>query len=496
MFLGVRYIQQTYGGIIMQAESLKSLSPVTAIKPEHNESITPPAPSKFEQEVAEYLVQYPDTQYVDVLLTDLNGIFRGKRLPVSALDKLEAGCFFPGSVFAMDFRGNVVEETGVGQDIGEPDLPCFPIADTLVPSANDPDNVAQLLLTMVTEDEQPFPLEPRNVLARVWEQVKARGLTPVVALEVEFYLVDRERDDTGCLQPPRSPLTQKRDTYSQVYSVDNLNNFADILAEIDGLAIQQGLPADGAVAEAAPGQFEINLNHTDDVLAACDQALALKRLIKLVAEQHEMDATFMAKPYEEHAGSGLHVHISVVDENGTNLFADAEGEDSPLLHKALSGMLDLMSDSMALLAPNMNSFRRFQPGMYVPTQASWGHNNRTVALRIPCGDEDARRIEYRVAGADANPYLVMATILAGLLHGLDKQLPLPEPVIGNGMEQIGVPFPTRQSEALQVLERSEPLKRYLGEDFIEVYRICKYDELLAFERQISDIELEWMLKNA
>ncbi|WP_245879595.1 glutamine synthetase family protein [Zobellella endophytica] len=457
---------------------------------------TASAPSEFEQEVANYLAQYPDTQYVDVLLTDLNGIFRGKRLPVGALDKLEAGCFFPGSVFAMDFRGNVVEETGIGQDIGEPDLPCYPIADTLVPSACDPDTVAQLLLTMVTEDEQPFPLEPRNVLARVWEKVKARGLRPVVALELEFYLVDRDRDDSGRLQPPCSPLTQKRDTYSQVYSVDNLNNFADILAEIDNLAIQQGLPADGAVAEAAPGQFEINLNHTDDVLAACDQALALKRLIKLVAEQHEMDATFMAKPYQEHAGSGLHVHISVVDDQGDNLFADAAGEDSALLHLALSGMLDLMPDSMALLAPNMNSFRRFQPGMYVPTQASWGHNNRTVALRIPCGDDDARRIEYRVAGADANPYLVMAAILAGLLHGLDNTLPLPAPVVGNGLEQEGVPFPTRQSEALQALTESQPLRRYLGDAFVEVYHTCKYDELLEFERRITDIELEWMLKNA
>lgn len=317
-----------------------------------------------------------------------------------------------------------------------------------------------------------------------------------MALEVEFYLVDRERDEAGYLQPPRSPLTQKRDTYSQVYSVDNLNNFADILAEIDSLAVQQGLPADGAVAEAAPGQFEINLTHTDDVLAACDQALALKRLIKFVAEKHDMDATFMAKPYEEHAGSGLHVHISVVDEDNNNLFANADGEDSALLHKALSGMLDLMPESMALLAPNMNSFRRFQPGMFVPTQASWGHNNRTVALRIPCGDDAARRIEYRVAGADANPYLIMATVLAGLLHGIDNTLPLPQPVIGNGMEQEGVAFPTRQSEALQALADSTQLKHYLGEKFIEVYRICKYDELLAFERQISDIELEWMLKNA
>lgn len=456
-----------------------------------------PALTPFEQEVAAYLARYPDTQYVDVLLTDLNGIFRGKRLPVTALDKLENGCFFPASMFAMDFRGNVVEETGVGQDIGEPDLPCYPIAGTLVPSATDSDSVAQLLLTMVDEDEQPFALEPRNVLNRVWQEVKARGLTPVIALELEFYLVDRDRDEQGRLQPPRSPLTQKRDTYSQVYSVDNLNNFADILADIDTIAERQKLPADGAVAEAAPGQFEINMHHGSDVLAACDQALALKRLIKLVAEQYEMDATFMAKPYEEHAGSGLHVHISVTDEQGVNLFSDDQGEDTALLKRSLAGMLDLMPDSMALLAPNVNAFRRFQPGMYVPVQASWGHNNRTVALRIPAGDDEARRIEYRVPGADANPYLVVATILAGLLHGLDNpELPLPAPVVGNGLEQQGLPLPTRQSSALARLEGKTPLKHYLGKDFIEVYRICKNDEQLEFEKRITDIELEWMLKNA
>ena len=147
------------------------------------------------------------------------------------------------------------------------------------------------------------------------------------------------------------------------------------------------------------------------MLEACDDALALKRLVRLMAEKHKMHATFMAKPYEEHAGSGMHIHISMQNNRGENVLSDAEGEDSPLLKKMLAGMIDLMPSSMALLAPNVNSYRRFQPGMYVPTQASWGHNNRTVALRIPCGDRHNHRVEYRVAGADANPYLVMAAIL-------------------------------------------------------------------------------------
>ncbi|PYA78515.1 glutamine synthetase family protein, partial [Serratia marcescens] len=359
--------------------------------------------SAFQREVKKYLERYPLTQHVDVLLTDLNGSFRGKRIPVGGLSKLEKGCYFPASVFAMDILGNVVEEAGLGQELGEPDHVCVPVPGTLTPSAADPQYIAQVLLTMLDEDGTPFDVEPRNVLNRVWQRLRQRGLSPVVAVELEFYLIDRQRDAEGYLQPPCAPGTQERNTQSQVYSVDNLNHFADVLSEIDELARLQGIPADGAVAEASPGQFEVNLHHTDDVLQACDHALALKRLVRMVAENHNMQATFMAKPYEEHAGSGMHVHISMLNAQGNNVFADDDGEDSVLLKQALAGMIALMPSSMALLAPNVNAYRRFQPGMYVPTQASWGHNNRTVALRIPCGDRDNHRVEYRVAGADAHP---------------------------------------------------------------------------------------------
>ena len=452
--------------------------------------------SAFQREVKKYLERYPLTQHVDVLLTDLNGSFRGKRIPVGGLSKLEKGCYFPASVFAMDILGNVVEEAGLGQELGEPDHVCVPVPGTLTPSAADPQYIAQVLLTMLDEDGTPFDVEPRNVLNRVWQRLRQRGLSPVVAVELEFYLIDRQRDAEGYLQPPCAPGTQERNTQSQVYSVDNLNHFADVLSEIDELARLQGIPADGAVAEASPGQFEVNLHHTDDVLQACDHALALKRLVRMVAENHNMQATFMAKPYEEHAGSGMHVHISMLNAQGNNVFADDDGEDSVLLKQALAGMIALMPSSMALLAPNVNAYRRFQPGMYVPTQASWGHNNRTVALRIPCGEPENHRVEYRVAGADANPYLVMAAILAGMLYGLDNALPLPEPVTGNGLEQEGLPLPIRQSDALYEFEHQHALTHYLGERFTQVYHACKTDELLQFERRVTETEIDWMLKNA
>ncbi|NUW53738.1 glutamine synthetase [Cronobacter turicensis] len=452
--------------------------------------------SAFAREVNAYLERYPLTEYVDVMLTDLNGSFRGKRIPVTGLLKIEKGCYFPASVFAMDILGNVVEEAGLGQDLGEPDRRCVPVAGSLVPSATDPEYLGQLLLTMQDEDGTPFDVEPRNVLNRLWQQLRQRGLRPVVAVELEFYLIDRQRDAEGYLQPPCAPGTQDRNTQSQVYSVDNLDRFADVLSDIDELARMQQIPADGAVAEASPGQFEINLHHTDNVLQACDHALALKRLVRLVAEKHGMQATFMAKPYEEHAGSGMHIHISIVDDNGQNVLALPDGDDSALLKQALAGMIDMMPASMALLAPNVNSYRRFQPGMYVPTQASWGHNNRTVALRIPCGDRDSHRVEYRVAGADANPYLVMSAVLAGIVHGLENDLPLPEAVEGNGLEQEGTPFPIRQSDALYEFKVHPAMRERLGARFCEVFHACKNDELIQFERLITETEIEWMLKNA
>ena len=452
--------------------------------------------SAFQNEVHAYLERHPETQYVDILLNDLNGVFRGKRIPFANLTKLEKGCYFPASVFAMDILGNTVEEAGLGQALGEPDNICIPVEGTLIPSAADPQHLAQVLLTMRNQDGTPFDVEPRNVLNHLWQQLRNRGLFPVVAVELEFYLVDKKRNAEGFIQPPCAPGSDERNMQSQVYSVDNLDHFSEVLSEIDTIAKQQGIPADGALAEASPGQFEINLHHTRNVLSACDHAVQLKRLVRQVAENHGMTATFMAKPYEEYAGSGMHVHISVLDAADHNAFACDDGSNSPLLKRALAGMIDLMPASMALLAPNVNAYRRFLPDAFVPLQASWGHNNRTVALRIPCGDIDSHRIEYRVAGADANPYLVMAAILAGMLHGIDNQLPLPPAITGNGHEADGNPLPIRQSDALYEFEQSTPLQKLLGERFGFVWHSCKHHELMHFERLITSTEIDWMLKNA
>ncbi|MDN3522431.1 glutamine synthetase family protein, partial [Halomonas ramblicola] len=259
----------------------------------------------------------------------------------------------------------------------------------------------------------------------------------------------------------------------------------------------QQLPLDTMLKECAPGQFEITLKHGDDVLAACDAAVLLKRLIKGVAQNHGFEATFMAKPYGLEAGNGTHVHISLLDAAGHNVFAAADGDPlgSSRLHQAVAGLLELMPASMAIFAPNLNAFRRFQPGLYVPMAPTWGFDNRSVAVRIPSGPNAARRIEHRVAGADANPYLLLAVLLAGIEHGLAGELTPPAPVTGNAYEQIAPSLTNSWCRALALLEACDPLREALGEDFLEVFLANRRAERDQAMQHVSRLEIDWYLRH-
>lgn len=439
----------------------------------------------FRQEVENYLKHYPATEHVDIFLNDLNGCIRGKRISVSELSSLEKGCYFPLSVYAMDLDGHVIEESGLGQSLGDPDRLCVPVSGALKPCAKDPEHHAQVLLTMKNPDGTPCEIEPRVVLERVLHRLHSRGLFPVVAAEVEFYL--REQDLSGSHE-------EVLNTPSHCLSVDAPEAHSGLLNDIELHAKIQKIPLTGIVAEASAGQYELNLRHTDNVLEACDHVQTLKRLIRQVAEKHHQTATFMAKPYASSSGSGLHFHISLQDAMGCNKLASEFGELSLHMKKALAGMLSLMPASIAILAPNVNSYRRFGPGMHVPLHASWGYNNRSVALRLPCADRDNQRIEYRIAGADANPYLVMATILSGILHGLDNDFPLTSPEEGhNSAHQHAAAFPLSQQSALDLFNENIPLKELLGAKFCDVWSICRRENIKEFEKHITEKELEWHL---
>lgn len=441
-----------------------------------------------------FLQAHPDLQFVDLLIPDMNGIVRGKRVDPSALMKVfDRGIALPASIFALNIQGTTVEETGLGLDIGEADRVCLPVPGTLTMEPWQRRPTCQLLFTMYELDRQtPFFADPRVVLQNVVDRFGELGLTPVSAFEMEFYLIDQE-NLSGRPQPPKSPISGKRPAGVQAYSIDDLDEYAEFLAAVLDAAHEQAIPADALVAESAPGQFEVNLHHVNDSLRSCDNATLLKRLIKNMAYDHEMDTTFMAKPYHDQAGSGMHLHVSLLDESGKNVFAGNTEEPNDILRWALGGLLATMNDAMAMFCPNINSYRRFSPEYYVSSAPTWGVDNRTAALRVPGGDPEALRIEHRVAGADANPYLVMAAVLAGIHYGISHKIEPPPPTVGNAHEQHEASLVNNLRDALRGLNQSPVMGEYLGSRFLDVFVACKENELTEFEKTISDLEYLWYL---
>jgi glutamine synthetase len=254
----------------------------------------------------------------------------------------------------------------------------------------------------------------------------------------------------------------------------------------------QGIPADTIVSELGPGQFEINMQHTNDAVLSADHAILFKRLIKGVARRNGLGATFMAKPYANKSGSGMHVHFSLLDEAGNNVFDSGDEDGSLMMQKAVAGLLNHMPESMLVFAPHMNSYRRFQNGAHAPTFASWGYENRTVAVRIPDSENEARRIEHRVAGADANPYLVLAAILGAALHGIEANMLPPQPIEGDAysLSERYKALPNRWETATEAFKDSAFMREYLGETFVRVFTAVKEQEQEKIYGRISDVEYE------
>ena len=445
-------------------------------------------------ELNQFLQEHPDIGFVDVLLPDLCNVIRGKRLPRDDLAKLyDSGCLIPSSIMLLDVTGEGADPGGRGFSDGDPDVIARPVEGTLkrVPWSDPP--LGQVLAMLYELDGVPCAVDPRNILTSVSERLESDGLFPVVALELEFYLIDASSADLGTVQPPVLPISGRTIRATQVYSINELDEYSGFLDEVSRACAEQGIYIGAASAEYARGQFEINLRHVNDAKVAADHAILLQRVVRGVARRHGAAATFMAKPYPEDAGSGLHVHLSLVDENGRNVFDDGGEMGSPILRHAIAGLLATMSQSMALFAPNVNAFRRFVPNLYVPTRRSWGYNNRSVAVRVPAGDGSSRRLEHRVAGVDANPYLVLATVLAGVHYGIQNHLDPGESTADNASAVLddGVPF--QWQNALSALAAGEVLQDYLGADYLELYRQTKQFEHDNFFDQFTPQEFEWYL---
>jgi glutamine synthetase len=455
----------------------------------------PPMPASLSPEDRLAMDQIRDCELVDLILPDMNGLLRGKRITRDALEKVyESGVCLPMSLIATDITGNTVEETGLGYDIGDEDRICRPVPGSLrpVPWSNKP--MAQLLLSMEDSHGGAFEANPREVLKRVLARYAARGLRPVVAIELEFYLFDRLPDAHGRPQPPVNPHNGARNTGTQVYYIEDLNDFGPFIDAVAGACKAQGIPADTAVAEYAPGQFEINLKHRDDALLACDDAIYLKRAIKAVAQQQGLQASFMAKPLVDQAGSGLHIHASVLDKNGDNIFACTPDQPADALKHAIGGLQRSAQDCLLLFAPNANSYRRFVLNAFVPLNTVWGFNNRTVAMRIPHSDEKNTRIEHRIAGADANVYLAAAAVLAGMLDGIEHGYDPGAPIVGNAYEQTEIRTPYWR-DAIRDFMASDFITTQFGERFRHIYGQQKLKELHSFHREVTTLEYDWYLRS-
>ncbi len=431
---------------------------------------------------------------LEAFVVDVNGIARGKWVPADRIaEVMRKGIALPRSVYALDVWGCDVAEAGLAVGTGDPDGICLPVPGSLLPVTWLTRPTTQVLLHMQERDGTPFYGDPRHVLARVLARYAEAGLTPVVAAELEFYLIDRRRTPRDPVSPPFSNEGRWQGWQTQVLSIAELHSFEPVLADIFTACERQGVPADTVVRENGPGQYEVNLKHVADALAAADHAFLLKRIVRGVARRHGWDATFMAKPYGHLAGSGMHVHMSVLDRQGRNIMAEANGAPSDALRHAVGGVLATMPDSMLLMAPHANSYRRLCPGTHAPTNITWGFDNRTASVRVIVAGE-ATRLEHRVAGADCNPYLAMAGILAGALHGLGRAIAPPPPI--EREERSGHPeLPFNWDDALDAFEASPVMADYLGADYQKLFAATKWQEQSEFRRRVTDVEYDAYLQS-
>lgn len=425
---------------------------------------------------------------------DLNGIYRGKRANINDLDTiLKNGMRMPLSTIGADIWGTDVYANEQVFETGDSDGLCLPTERGAISHFWSHSPHIFIPATLFINDGQPFLADPRQALIHIANRFTERQQTPVAAMELEFYLVNNH------LATPLGDAVEGRAVnQAALLSIDALDELDSLIDEVYQAAASCDIELDATISESGPGQYEINLKHQNDIVALADNVLVLKRIIRQVAKKHRYIASFMAKPFGDESGNGLHTHISLIDSNGHNLFDDGSETGSKEMAYAVNGLLSTMSDSTLLFAPHGNSYKRLRPMSHAPTSISWGYDNRTTSIRIPGGDAKARRIEHRVAGADANPYLVLAALLAGIDEGLNQQQLPPAAIIGNAYEvseQSYSHIPSQWQDAIDVFSQSSFIKRYFDESLIRLLSACKRQEIETFAKHIGRFEYATYLES-
>ena len=449
-------------------------------------------------ELRQLLRKHPKTTTMELLVPDILGILRGKRIRRPSFEKTcDEDFWFCAGTVLMSALGDVLPGM-LGDADGDPDVPCRLVPGSIAPVPWAARPTAQALFRMFKKSGEPHFADPRAVLERAIAPLKKMRLSIVMATELEFYLLDGTAD-RPTQRPSRVPGLGRPQPGPQVYHPDDLWDIEHFLNDLYDYCDAQGIPADTATSEFAPAQFEINLSHVDDPVLACDHAVLLKRAVKATALKHGLVACFMAKPFAEDAGSGLHIHMSLIDKKGKNYFS--HGRDtlavppfSARLRHAAGGLLKTMAESTAIYAPNANSYRRLLPEYFAPVDLNWGVNHRDVAIRIPQADAKNLRFEHRVAGADANPYLVTAAIAAGVHHGLKNKCD-PGRMIEEGEEvKLKTRIPDRWDEAIDRFSKSKILPDYLGAEYCKYYALNRRGECRQFHNVVSPVDFDWYLR--
>jgi glutamine synthetase len=424
----------------------------------------------------DWLRKHPGVRTIRVAAADLNGQARGKRVPTRYADKVvKDGTRFPFSVLNLDIWGEDIDDSPLVFEQGDQDGILKPTERGFMPMPWLEAPTALLPIWMFRENGMPYEGDPRHALRAVVDRFKAIGLTPVCAIELEFFLID---DSGKTMQVPASPRSGKRRKAAETLSIRALDAFDIFFTDLYDACEEMDIPADTSTSETGLGQFEVNLMHCDDALRAADDAWLFKMLVKGLARRHGFAASFMAKPYAEYSGSGLHTHFSLLDANGENVFDSGGPKGTQMMKHAVGGCMNAMHDSTLIFAPHQNSYERLVPGKHAPTAIAWGYENRTAAIRIPAGSPSARRIEHRVAGGDVNPYLMLAAILGAALDGIENRIEPPSPIVGNAYAVEDLPqIPDTWAAAIEALEKSTIVPRFISPELIKNLISTKRQEL-------------------
>ncbi len=442
-------------------------------------------------------------RFIDTLLLDLQGRVRSKRLPISMRRKLlDRQTRLPLSTLAQDIYGEDGEElTGIGLVNGDPDGICIPVERTIAVQPWYPD-AEQVIISLLDPDDNQqdklSPYDPRGQLSHQVDKLASLGLSATVALELEFYLLDGSTRTSGRPVVPDCLRLAGEPNDLQLYDPRILDRMEPVLTRIHDWSEALGIPAETTIAEFGPGQFEINLRHRSDALQAADDAVIFRRIVDRAAQESGLIASFMAKPWTQHGGSGQHVHLSILNKDGNNVF-DVE-DNKPGKHgiaanleHAIAGLLNTMADAQLIFAPHGNSYRRIVPGSFAPHRVDWGFDHRAAAIRIPESTGKNARLEHRVAGSDANPYLLLSTLIGGVLHGIKNQSSLSIDPLLPGQESPGERLTHDWLTAALRFGESKHMKEIFGDQLTSAFSAIKVNEAEEFLATVGSVDWDiWL----